>query len=83
MNDEPIAVIQTFVWRDKKCFHVSTIERSSSAPAAYGYRYNETIAWECDPDLRTKREMICSADDLKGSILTHQRIVKEIYEKPA
>jgi len=80
-----MSVIQSFVWHrwndQKKCYLVSTIERESSAPAAHGMRYNETIVWEYDWDQRTRMEKILlMAEDAPGSIKNHFFICQQITD---
>lgn len=73
-------VIQTYVWHGDKCFFVSTIERASSAAAAYGMRYNETIVWAWDTAKKERGAQLHMTDDQRGSIVAHQRTVEAIHD---
>lgn len=84
MNDERTPsndrVIKTYVWHGEKCFFVSTIERNSSAAAAPGTRYNETIVWEFDWEKNERRLMVFQTSCAPGSIVAHQRTVEAIHD---
>lgn len=53
-------------------FFVSTINRSCSAAAAYGSRYNETIVWQMNIETGERGEMLAMPD--KG----HAEVVEEL-----
>ena len=72
-------VIQSYVWHEKECFFVSTIERDSSAMLAPG-RYNETIVWEYDYDARKRGELVFQDEDSKGRIVKHLILCENIVK---
>lgn len=73
-------IITSYVFFEDKCFYVSTIERDTSAVAAYGMHYNETIVWEFDVVKHMMGKMLYQDEDMRGSIRVHQKMCKELYE---
>lgn len=73
------ALIQTYVWHEGKAFFVSTINRASSAAAAYGMTYAETMVWAWNPETRKTERMLGQDEDCHGSIRTHQMIVERLH----
>lgn len=50
--------LKSYVWHGEKCYFISTIERDSSASAAYGMRYHETLVWEFNWDTNERGEWV-------------------------
>lgn len=73
----PIA--RTRVWHDGKPYDVSTIDRESSAVAAYGMKYAETLVFEVREDGSTGH-ILHQDEAAQGSIATHQQIVNNIRD---
>lgn len=73
-------VIKTFVYHGEKCFYVSTINRPSSAAAAYGHIYAETIVWDYDWPKQIRGEIIYQDEAPAGSISKHQWIVECFHQ---
>lgn len=73
----PIA--STRVWHEGKAYDVSTIDRESSAAAAYGDVYAETIVWEVGPDGK-RNQQVFQDEAIQGSIAVHQNIVSTIRD---
>lgn len=73
------AIARTHVWHNDKCFLVSTINRASSAPAAYGAEYAETMVWEWDSMRGVCGELLGQAEAPAGSIHMHQGLVTRLF----
>lgn len=73
----PIA--STRVWHDGKAYDVSTIDRESSAAAAYGDVYAETIVWEVTQGGK-RGAMLYQNEAARGSIAAHQQIVSNLRD---
>ena len=71
-------VMQSYVWHEGKCFFVSTIDRESSAEMAYGGRYAETMAWECNPETRERGALVVQDEDAEGEIRTHVAVCQKL-----
>ena len=71
-------LIQSYVFRDGKCFFVSTIDRDSSS--LLGGRYAETMAWEIDPATKQRGELIGQGECVQGFIGEHQRACLSLYQ---
>ena len=72
-------VIQSYVWFEGKCFFVSTINRESSAMIEGPIRYNETMAWECDPLTNKRGEMLpIQEGGPTGSLKAHFRVCESL-----
>jgi hypothetical protein len=70
---------QTYVQHNGKWFFVSTINRESSALAAYGMMYAETMVWEVDYDTKKRGELLYSLEAGKDSLREHQRAIEELF----
>ena len=69
---EPDEMIwKSYVWHDKQCFFVSTIERTYSTCAGLTRGY-ETLVWEFDWDNNKRGKWIHQA----GGIAEHQQICR-------
>lgn len=72
-------VASTRVWHNGTPFDVSTINRESSSPWAYGEIYAETMVFYVGPD--GKRGGILFQDEAARDCITvHVEIVKRIHE---
>lgn len=67
-------VWQSYVYHGKKCFFVSTIERTYDIAAAgsEGMRGEETLVWEYDHEIGERGKMIGHM----GGVVDHQRICR-------
>lgn len=74
------SIAQTHVWHGDKGFFVSTINRTSSAAAAYGRVYAETMVWEWDAKTRDRGAMVGQDEGGKDAIMSHLAMVKRIHE---
>lgn len=70
--------LKSYVWHGGKCFFVSTIMRDSSAAAAYGMRYAETMTWEYDW-ITNERGAIVDQDGDDDALTQHLRVVTDFY----
>jgi hypothetical protein len=75
---EPIA--RTYVWHGARCWMVSTVNRESSAAAAHGARYAETMVWEWDETTRGLGRLAGMDEAGEGSIYAHQRMVQRLHD---
>lgn len=67
-NERPnIPIWQSYVWHDKQCFFVSTIERTYDTYEG-SCRGAETIVWEYDYETKTRGKMVHQA----GGVVDHQ-----------
>lgn len=73
--NDPIA--STRVWHGGKAFDVSTIDRNSSAAAAYGMVYAETLVFEVLPDGK-RGSILAQGEAARGSIGVHQDMVAQL-----
>ena len=73
------AIARTYVRHKDKCFLVSTINRTSSAVAAYGAEYAETMVWEWDKDRGVCGGLLGQAEAPAGSIHMHQGLVTRLF----
>jgi len=73
-------IIQSYVWHGDKCFFVSTINRESSAAAAYGATYAETMAWEYDHDTAERKAFVGQDEGATNSISAHIKACKRLHE---
>lgn len=71
-------LIMSHVFHGDQCFFVSTIERDSSAAAAYGMRLNETIAWEFDWDKKQRGKIVAQTGD-GAAISQHMRVCEQLF----
>jgi len=71
---------QSYVWHGGKGFYVSTINRQSSAAAAYGRIYSETLVWEWDRKTKERGNLIGQDEHLKDSLFAHQRMVQRLFD---
>ncbi len=76
---QSITVAVTYVGREGRWWSVSTIDRASSAAAAYGLRYHETLVWEWDPRARIRGRLMRQDSDRVGSLRVHNAIVERLY----
>ena len=81
MSREPIdrTLAQTYVWHGDKAFMVSTINRASSAVAAYGQVYAETMVWEWRPETKERGAIIGQDSASAGSLYAHQQMVERLF----
>ena len=71
---------QTHVWHNGQRFFVSTEDRASSALAAYGLRYAETLAWSW-PDGDERRGAIVGQESSgQGSLYGHFKLVERLLK---
>ena len=77
MNDS--LLIATTVRHGDKWFHVSTINRDTSAVAG-PFRFAETIVWTFDPVTRQRGGMVWQDEDREGSIARHLTICQRLHE---
>ncbi len=76
MNDDQI--IKSYVWHNKQCFFVSTIERDSSA--LEGGRYNETMIWEYNWGTRERADkFFFQSESRRGSITEHLQVCERLF----
>lgn len=75
------AIARTYVWHNDKCFAVSTINRASSAVAAYGHMYSETMVWEWDAAAGEAGRLIGQDDSWKDNIRQHIEIVQRLRDR--
>lgn len=73
-------VIKSYVWHKDKCFFISTINRDSSALAAYGRRYAETLAWEYDFEKSERIEIVGQDEGVEGSITKHMLMCQRLHD---
>jgi hypothetical protein len=73
--------IQSYVYHcdSDKAFYVSTILRESSAAAAYGSMYLETIVWEWDATTKKRGGIVAQGEGL----LSHFDFCRQFYENGA
>ena len=69
---------QTYIFKGAQAWFVSTINRRDSSHLVL--LYAETMAWEIDPETNERLEMIKQGESGSSSLMTHDRIVKEIRE---
>jgi len=72
--------IQSYLWHDEDCFMVSTMNRGSSSPLAYGATYAETLVWEFDWDKRERGALVWQDEGPTGSISKHIAICGALYK---
>lgn len=75
-------VIKSYVWHDGKCFFVSTIERDSSAMEG-PRRFNETIVWDYDWDIKERGSIVHQDEGSAGSVRTHLKVCERFFEQGA
>jgi hypothetical protein len=78
MNSD--ALIQSYVRHGDKWFFVSTMNRESSALAAYGMVYAETLVWEWDAEKRERGRIVAQGEGGQDSIYAHLAMCKRIAE---
>ncbi len=76
MNDKRL--LKTYVWHGDDCFFVSTIERDSSAAVDPPPRFNETIAWEYDWDMKELGDQVGSSGS-GPALLQHWEMVQSFF----
>lgn len=76
-------VIQSYVWHDGNCFFVSTINRESSSPLAYGHKYAETMVWEYNYQTSVRGELIGQSEDYANSTREHIKACLQLSETGA
>ena len=74
------SIVQSYVWHGDKGFFVSTINRPSSAAAAYGRVYAETMVWEWDAKTRERGVIVGQDEAGEDSIRSHLAMVKRLHE---
>ena len=77
MNDE--RVIKSFVWHERRCFFVSTIERDSSAMLG-PERYYETMVWEFDWEKNERGDLIAQEGCPRGFLKEHFHVCERLHE---
>jgi hypothetical protein len=77
------AEIRSYVWHGGKCYFISTNTRQSSAAAAYGATYAETIVWDCDSPAGERVKILHMESAAAHSINKHLEICRAIYNKGA
>jgi len=86
MNETPMdfenRILKSYAWHGNSCFFVSTIERESSDMEG-PRRFNETVVWTFDWSARKNGNLIHTADDSRGSIREHLRIVESYIKTGA
>lgn len=73
-------LIQSHVWREDKCFFVSTINRVSSAALACGAIYAETMVWEFNPETGHRRDFVGQGEGLRDDISHHIAICRKLRD---
>jgi len=71
---------KTYIWHNKDCYCINTINRTSSAPLSPNLWYAETLVWSLDKYERGKNILYQDTDN-KDSIQTHQYLVEKIFKK--
>ena len=59
------------------CFFISTINRESSSPFAYGSTYAETYVWEYNYETSTRGGLVGQYEDCAGSIHGHLKAIRD------
>ncbi len=72
-------IIQSHIFHGDKRFIVSTINRRSSAAAAYGAIYAETMVWD-SPIGEERGPLIAQGEGSENSIVTHMKFCKSLIE---
>lgn len=72
-NDEP--------WETPPCFFISTINRESSSPFAYGSTYAETMVWEYNYETATRGKLVGQYEDSSGSIHGHLKAIHDFSKE--
>lgn len=73
-----VSIFKSYVFRGDECFFVSTMERESSAAAAYGARFNETMAWRFDWDNNKTMELVGHVGDGEA-FRQHMAMCEQLY----
>lgn len=63
------------------CFFISTINRESSSPFAYGATYAETYVWEYNYELSSRGELVGQYEDCAGSINGHLKAIHDFSKE--
>lgn len=69
-------IMQSYLYRDGKCFFVSTINRESSS--MLGGTYAETFVWDCEPNSHVRGAFLWQGEGGTDSIHTHLKVCQRI-----
>lgn len=73
------AIAQTYLYREGKCWFVSTINRVSSAALAMGATYAETMAWEFEPETKQRGPLVAQEEAPTDSLYAHIEVCESLH----